>query len=420
MPSAWSPASESPQPAPTGPEPLVEVAAPVGAKGKGAPGVRPLYAAGFVTAFGAHAVAATLGAESGGRLLLQLGLLVAVYDLAEVLLKPLFGGMADRFGPRPVIVAGLIGFGVVSLVGAVWPGPIAVVAVRFGQGAAASAFSPAASAAVARLASPERRGRAFGRYGSWKSLGYVTGPVVGSALAAVGGVALLQAVLCVLGLVVAAWVLRRCPTIDVVPRRRPTVVDVVRESLHPGFIGPVLLLAASAGALVAGIGFLPAQAARLHVGLLGAAAVASVLALALVVVQPLVGRWIDQGRLGARWAAPASLALCAIGLFVAASAPTVPVVLGGALLLGLGVAGATPSGYASLAAHTAPEHVGRTMGTAEMGREIGDAAAPAFVGAVAAAAGLGAGLAGLGVVIVGAAAASAVIMRGNVSRTGSS
>ncbi|BAS10506.1 hypothetical protein AHiyo4_39280 [Arthrobacter sp. Hiyo4] len=52
---------------------------------------------------------------------------------------------------------------------------------RLGQGAAASAFSPASSAMVARLAGGKKAGTYFGRYGSWKSLGYVIGPLLGRA-----------------------------------------------------------------------------------------------------------------------------------------------------------------------------------------------------------------------------------------------
>ena len=377
-----------------------------------APDVRPLYAAGFVTAFGAHGVAATWGAESAGAQLLHLGLLVAVYDLAEVLLKPVFGALADRVGPRPVITGGLLGFAAVSFAGVVWSAPVAVILVRFGQGAAASAFSPAASAAVARLASPERRGRAFGRYGSWKSLGYVGGPILGAALALVGGIGLLQLVLGVLGLAVAVWVLLRCPDVVPLPRRRPTVLDVLRESADRRFLGPVVALAAAAGTLVAAIGFLPAQSARLQAGVVGAAGAASVLALALAITQPLVGRWIDRHPGGTRWLGAASLVLCAAGLLIAAWAPTLLAVLLGALVIGLGVAGATPSGYSSLAAVTAPEHMGRTMGTAEMGRELGDAAAPALVGAVGAAVGLASGLAALAVLVLAAAGATALISAG--------
>ena len=69
----------------------------------------PLYAAGFVTAFGAHSIAAGMGAHSGdiGLSLLNLGILLAVYDLAEVVLKPVFGALSDRIGTKPVVVAGL-------------------------------------------------------------------------------------------------------------------------------------------------------------------------------------------------------------------------------------------------------------------------------------------------------------------------
>nr|BFE41115.1 hypothetical protein GCM10017544_20710 [Microbacterium imperiale] len=52
----------------------------------------------------------------------------------------------------------------------------------WGQGAATAAFSPASSATVARLAGAGRTGRYFGRYGSWKSLGYTLGPLLAGRL----------------------------------------------------------------------------------------------------------------------------------------------------------------------------------------------------------------------------------------------
>ena len=76
----------------------------------------PLYAAGFVTAFGAHSIAASLGMYAGQQQasLLTLGVLLAVYDGAEVLLKPVFRAFADRMGPRPVLLGSVLAFAVAS------------------------------------------------------------------------------------------------------------------------------------------------------------------------------------------------------------------------------------------------------------------------------------------------------------------
>jgi MFS family permease len=113
----------------------------------------PLLAAGFVTAFGAHAIAANLGRYATNRhaSLLELGVLLALYDGAEVLLKPAFGALADRIGARPLLIGGLLGFAVASAAFVLAGEQDALAAARFAQGAAAAAFSPAASALIARF-----------------------------------------------------------------------------------------------------------------------------------------------------------------------------------------------------------------------------------------------------------------------------
>lgn len=98
------------------------------ARGGGPSGwaLAPLYAAGFTTAFGAHSIAAGLGAASGGigLGLLTFGILLALYDVAEVILKPIFGSLSDRIGAKPVIVAGLVAFTLASLVGTLGTTPL--------------------------------------------------------------------------------------------------------------------------------------------------------------------------------------------------------------------------------------------------------------------------------------------------------
>lgn len=72
--------------------------------------------------------------------LLTLGILLAPYDGAEALLKPVFGTVADRVGARPVLVAGLWGFALASALYVVVDTPGWLWAACLGQRAAALAF----------------------------------------------------------------------------------------------------------------------------------------------------------------------------------------------------------------------------------------------------------------------------------------
>jgi MFS family permease len=79
------------------------------------------------------------------------GLGLGIYDGAEVILKPVFGALVDGVGPRPVLFGGLVGFTAASAAFVIAGDPGLLGVARFGQGAAAAAFSPAASTLVARL-----------------------------------------------------------------------------------------------------------------------------------------------------------------------------------------------------------------------------------------------------------------------------
>jgi DHA1 family tetracycline resistance protein-like MFS transporter len=142
-----------------------------------------------------------------------------------------------------------------------------------------------------------------------------------------------------------------------------------------------------------------------------------VLALTSSVVQPLAGRLLDRGRLGFRVAAPVALAACTAGVLLAAAASaSYPLIVAGGVLIGAGVGLATPVAFATLAARTPDADLGRTMGAAEMGRELGDAGAPALVGLVAGGGGLPAGLAALGVAFAVSTAAALVPPRHPTAR----
>src|SRR5215207_7840484 len=137
---------------------------------------------GFVTSFGAHIVAVNLPtyAEQVGVGVAVIGLLIAVYDLAEIIAKPLFGALADRRGMKQTMLAGIALFVVSSLA---YPliDPRLLIVVRFVQGIGAAALS-AVSLALIGIYYRERPGRSYGIYNAIKGAGYVLSPIIGTAL----------------------------------------------------------------------------------------------------------------------------------------------------------------------------------------------------------------------------------------------
>lgn len=351
-------------------------------------GLGPLYLAGFTTAFGAHGIAAALGTETErlGLTFAALGLILAIYDIAEVILKPVFGTLSDRIGVKPVIVGGLLVFALASVLGAFAATPILLAVARLGQGAAAAAFSPASSSAVARLVGPSLAGRYFGKYGSWKGLGYAAGPLIGAALIMWAGLPSLFLALAALALGAALWTALAMTPLRVLPKQRATLIELVKQSTAPAFLGPVILLAVATAALGVAVGFLPLIGSQLGLDPILSMGAVTVLAIVSAIVQPRVGRLHDIAPHRALLMIGFGAGMLVTGLTLIALAPSVLTIIATTILVGLGVGTITPLGFARLAATTPPDRMGRTMGSAELGREVGDAGGPILVGVIAGAA----------------------------------
>ncbi len=138
--------------------------------------------AGFVTSFGAHIIAVNLPvyAKEAGTGFLGIGILIALYDLAEVFAKPVFGFIADRKGMKATMIAGLLLFSLSSLL-FIFIDPQMLFGVRLLQGMGAAAFSVASMSMVAEYFKDDMAGP-MGIYNAIKGLGYVISPVIGGAI----------------------------------------------------------------------------------------------------------------------------------------------------------------------------------------------------------------------------------------------
>lgn len=112
----------------------------------------------------------------------------------------------------------------------------------------------------------------------------------------------------------------------------------------------------------------------------------SILAVVSAVVQPRIGRLHDTAPHRATLIMSIGAGLLVVALGLLALAPSLVTIVAAAILVGVGVGGITPLGFARLATTTPPDRMGRTMGSAELGREVGDAGGPILVGIIAGAA----------------------------------
>ena len=131
-------------------------------------------------------------ADAFGASHLQLGLLMASFSAMQLVFAPVWGGISDRIGRRPVLLIGLAGstisyamFGYVTTLGAT--GTMLGFAVlpwlfvtRIGAGIAGATI-PTAQAYIADCTSRENRTKGMALIGAAFGIGFTFGPLIGAA-----------------------------------------------------------------------------------------------------------------------------------------------------------------------------------------------------------------------------------------------
>ncbi len=113
------------------------------------------------------------------------GWIAFLYASIQFLMGPVIGGLSDRFGRRPVLLASLAAFSLDYVVMAFAPTLWWLVAARVIAGITGATF-PTAYAYIADVTPPEKRGANFGVIGMAFGFGFIIGPALGGFVARFG------------------------------------------------------------------------------------------------------------------------------------------------------------------------------------------------------------------------------------------
>ncbi len=346
---------------------------------------------GFATSFGAHIVAVNLPfyAEKTGIGLTMIGLLIAVYDFAEIVAKPVFGGLADKKGMKKALYLGIVIFIFASLLYLFVP-PKLLIVVRFLQGLGGAALSAVSLTMVGTLYK-ENRGKAFGIYNAIKGLGYVISPIIGGAIimksdfsgifyacAAIGAIALLLAF-----------------TLPPDRQKNKSAFDdddddfslkslfavFKNKTLMPWFFIIVINM------FFVGIlfGFLPVRIHQLGYSAFNTGLMLTATTLAYLLVQPVAG-WLSD-KFNAILIIRIGMALSCISIAgIAFATGTLLIVT--CIVAGIGIGVVWTNTDALVSKLSKENEMGATMGLAGSFKELGDMIGPLLMGAISQALGL--------------------------------
>ena len=177
-----------------------------------APSLFPIFLTVILDAAGIGLVLPVLpdlfGATAGPNTGFAYGAFLSLYALMQFLFAPLFGGLSDRIGRKPVLIASIGGAALNYAAMAVLPPLWVLFVLRAVSGVTGGSIS-VASAYIADLSTPEDRATRFGQLSACFGVGFILGPAAGGLLREIGlnwpfavaaAVAGLNLLLCLAGL----------------------------------------------------------------------------------------------------------------------------------------------------------------------------------------------------------------------------
>ena len=113
----------------------------------------------------------------------ELGLLVACYAVMRLIFGPIWGSVSDRVGRKPVLMVGIVGYGLTMVLFGMATKLWMLFVIRSLSGILSSATSPTTMAYISDSTPAEKRGGGMGALGAAMGIGTILGPGLGGLLA---------------------------------------------------------------------------------------------------------------------------------------------------------------------------------------------------------------------------------------------
>lgn len=113
------------------------------------------------------------------------GYLTMSYSVMQFISAPVLGGLSDKFGRRPILLASLFGLGIDYIFLAFAPTIGWLFVGRALAGVTGASFTTA-MAYIADVSTPEKRAQNFGMTGAAFGIGFIVGPVIGGVFSQFG------------------------------------------------------------------------------------------------------------------------------------------------------------------------------------------------------------------------------------------
>tara|TARA_R110000868_G_scaffold83058_6_gene234716 strand:+ start:2278 stop:3507 length:1230 start_codon:yes stop_codon:yes gene_type:complete len=112
----------------------------------------------------------------------HIGLLTSIYPLFQLLFVVVWGKLSDKYGRKPIIIVGLIGFVIMQLLTGLATSLTMLYAARIFGGIFTSAVIPVSNAYLSDITSEKQRTKIMAWSGVAYSSGVIFGPVIGGFL----------------------------------------------------------------------------------------------------------------------------------------------------------------------------------------------------------------------------------------------